>query len=50
MSEVYALGLISALRSGKVHTKQIGKEETRRLRRHLKRLDEIRGVLRSSVV
>jgi len=36
--------------SGKVQTKQIGKQETRRLRRHLKRLDEIRGVLRSSVV
>ncbi len=36
--------------SGKVQTSQLGKEETRRLRRHLKRLDGILRVLRSAVV
>ena len=36
--------------SGKVQTKRIDKEETRRLRRQLKRLDDIRSVLRGSVV
>lgn len=35
--------------SGRVQTNQIGRDETRRLRRDLKRLDEIRSVLRSSV-
>jgi CBS domain-containing protein len=36
--------------SGKVQTSRLDKEETRRLRRHLKRLDEILRMLRSSVV